>query len=143
MADPAPVQNPLSAVLTLKAGAKLDSVQHPFTAPGSTSDPHILHFLWVISLAALGAPTKIMVTTVYDGDFDAYLDAFIDADPEKFNALLPLLQGAPPPPITNPANRAAFHTYIRDNNIPPLPGTFFSAYPTMTVIKILRCQQKP
>ena len=143
MAGTAPVQSPLSAVLTLKTGKSLESVQHPFTAPSSSNDPHILHFLWVISLATLGAPNKIMVTTVYDGDFDAYLDAFINADPDKFNALLPLLEGAPPPPITDPKNRAAFHTLIRNANIAPLTGTFFSAYPTMTVIKILRCQQKP
>jgi hypothetical protein len=80
---------------------------------------------------------------VYDGDFGAYLDAFINADPAKFNELLSVLADAPPPPITDPKNRAAFHEYIRKNNIPPVPGTFFTAYPTMTVIKILRCEQKP
>ena len=65
----------------------------------------------------------------------------IDADPNGFNAALPLLEGAPPPPITDPANRAAFHEYVRSNNISPL-GNLFSAYPYMTVIKILRCEQQ-
>jgi hypothetical protein len=97
---------------------------------------NILHFAWIIQIA----PDKLLLTTVYDGDFDAYLDIFINANPEGFNAVLPALEGAPPVPITDPANRAAFHEWARKNNISPL-GSFFSDYPDMTVAKIRRCQQ--
>ncbi len=132
MSNGAPVQHPLSLVLTLKPGIPHNQLKLPIAEAGSTN---ILHFAWLIPLA----PNKLLLSTVYDGDFDAYLDVFINANPEGFNAALAILADAPPPPITDPANRAAFHEYVRKNNVSPLGG-LFSAYPDMTVIKILRCQ---
>jgi hypothetical protein len=134
MSNGTTVQNPLSLVLTLKPGVPPSEVKLPLADAGTTS---ILHFAWLIPIG----PGKLLLSTVYDGDFDAYLDVFIDSNPEGFNAALKILADAPPPPITDPANRAAFHEYVRKNNISPL-GQLFSAYPDMTVIKILRCEQE-
>ena len=136
MPDETPVQNPLSLVITLKTGIKAADFQLNLEAAQTSQQTNILHFAWVIPLAA----DKVLLTTVYDGDFDAYLDVFINANPEGFNAVLDAAEGAPPPPITDPANRAAFHEWVRKNNVAPL-GKFFSAYPGMTVIKIHRCPQ--
>jgi len=137
MADETPVQNPLSLVVTLKPGVNPDDFQLNLVAAHTSQQTNILHFAWVIPLA----PNKVLLSTVYDGDFDAYLDVFINANPEGFNAVLEGAVGTPNPPITDPANRAAFHEWVRKNNVAPL-GKFFSAYPDMTVIKIHRCQQK-
>jgi hypothetical protein len=106
---------------------------------GAVGPTTILHFAWVVPLAA----DTVLLTTVYDGDFGPYLDAFIDANPDAFNAALPLLAGAPPPPITDPANRQAFHDFVAKNNLAQSQQAvgFFSGYPEMTVIKILRCEQ--
>lgn len=136
MPDATPVQNPLSLVLTLKPGILADQIQLVGEAVNTASSTNILHFAWLIPLA----PNKALLTTVYDGDFDAYLDVFINANPAGFDAVLAILDGGPPAPITEPANRAAFHEWARKNNVSPL-GNFFSAYPDMTVVKIRRCEQ--
>ena len=138
------VMNPLSLVLKLKAGkspAELMSLPLLNNAQAGSGPTTILHFAWVVPLAA----DTVLLSTVYDGDFDPYLDAFIDANPAAFNAVLPLLEGAPPAPITDPANRQAFHEFVAKNNLAKTQQSvgFFSGYPNMTVIKILRCEQKP
>ena len=134
------VQNPLSLVLKLQPGAPTpDLLSGLSTNPQAGAGPTtILHFAWVVALAA----DTLLLTTVYDGDFDPYLDAFIDANPAAFDKALPYLVGAPPPPITDPANRQAFHDFVRKNNLAQSQQSvaFFSAYPQMTVIKILRCE---
>ena len=137
--DPtAPVQNPLSLLIKLKQGQKPVSL----VQPGATF-PDILHFAWTISLADKGLERTILLTTVYDGDFDVYLDKFIDSNHAGFDALLPMVEGGPPTPVAD--NRQAFHDWVRKNNISPLPAlpglppSFFSAYPKMSVSDIQNC----
>jgi hypothetical protein len=137
MSNGTPYQRPLSLVLTLKPGTKQSEVSLPLVEAGKTN---ILHFAWLIPIG----PGKLLLSTVYDGDFDTYLDIFIDANPEGFNEALKVLADAPQPPITDPVNRAAFHEYVRKNDIwsnAPL-GSLYSAYPEMTVVKIKRCEQE-
>jgi hypothetical protein len=131
---PPPIQHPLSLVLKLKTG-KGNEVNTDEINLG-TSLPDILHFAWVISLAKLGLPTSILLSTVYDGDFDVYLDKFIDSSHEAFDKIFPLIEDGPKTPVLE--HRQSFHDYVRKNNIGPLP-TFFSAYPTMAVADILNC----
>jgi hypothetical protein len=126
-----PVQQPLSLVLQLKTGAAPQPSLLSMTNAGA---PDILHFAWIIALDDKG---KLLLTTVYDGDFDIYLDKFIDASHAGFDAFLPLVQDGPPVPVLQ--NRQAFHDFVRKNNISPLPGTFFSAYPTLNVVAIQNC----
>lgn len=126
-----PIQNPLSLVLQLKGGATASEAPRLAEATGL---PDILHFAWIIPLDNKG---KLLLTTVYDGDFDVYLDKFIDSSHAAFDAFFPYLQDGPPTPVLE--NRQAFHDFVRKNNIAPLPGTFFSAYPTMSVVAIQNC----
>jgi hypothetical protein len=129
-----PIQQPLSLVLKLKTGTGNEVNTDAFDLGDSL--PDILHFAWVISLAKLGLPTSILLTTVYDGDFDVYLDKFIDSSHAAFDKIFPLIEDGPATPVLE--NRQSFHDYVRKNNIGPLP-TFFSAYPTMSVADILNC----
>jgi hypothetical protein len=132
--------NPLSLVLKLKPGVAHNDVVLPLSKnPAAGTGPTtILHFAWIVPLAA----DTLLLSTVYDGEFGPYLDAFIDANPDGFNQALPRLVGAPPPPITDPVNRQAFHDFVAQNNLAKTQQStaFFSAYPKMTVIKILRCE---
>jgi len=127
----APIQQPLSLVLQLKAGSAPQPKLLNLVDPGV---PDILHFAWLIALDGKG---KLLLSTVYDGDFDLYLDKFIDSSHAAFDAFLPLVQDGPPVPVLE--NRQAFHDFVRKNNISPVPGTFFSAYPTMNVAAIQNC----
>ena len=126
-----PVQQPLSLILQLKSAA---APTPPALTQINLSAPDILHFAWLVALDDKG---RLLLTTVYDGDFDVYLDKFIDSSHAAFDAVLPLVQDGPPTPVLE--NRQAFHDFVRKNNISPLPGTFFSAYPTMNVVAIQNC----
>jgi hypothetical protein len=132
-----PIQNPLSLVLKLKSrDGKPGEPPQLVNAQSEQQFPDILHFAWVISLASVGQPSYALLTTVYDGDFDVYLDKFIDSNHAGFDALFPSIEDAPPTPVLD--NRQAFHDWVRKNNISPLP-VFFSAYPTMSVSDIRNC----
>jgi len=61
----------------------------------STDATHILHFAWIIRVP--NSTNQVMLCTVYDGDFDAYLGAFIDSNLAGFNFVLSQLKDAPPP----------------------------------------------
>ena len=115
MSNVKPIQQPLSLVLKLKTSPK----------PPSSS------------LAPIGLPTTLLLSTVYDGDFDIYLDKFIDSSHQAFDLVLPNVENGPPTPVLE--HRQEFHDFVRKNNIGPIPGTFFSAYPTMSVNDIQNC----
>jgi len=77
--------------------------------------------------------TQLAVITTYDGTFEAYINEFIDAIGDIFNALLQRMDGAPPLPVQK--NRAAFLEYVRTNDLRGIEP-FYSAYPTATVLDI-------
>jgi hypothetical protein len=126
-----PVQHPLSLLIKLKKGETPVSL-----VQNKAKFPDILHFAWTISLADKGLERTILLTTVYDGDFDVYLDKFIESNHEGFDLLLAMVEDGPPVPVAD--NRKAFHDWVRKNNINPLP-VFFSAYPSMSVNDIQNC----
>jgi hypothetical protein len=133
MSSVQPIQQPLSLVIKLNpAGAQ---ASEPLIGSGAL--PDILHFAWVISLAPMGLPMSLLLSTVYDGDFDVYLDKFIDSSHQAFDVFLPGVEDGPPTPVLE--HRQEFHDWVRKNNIGPVPGTFFSAYPTMSVNDIQNC----
>ncbi len=77
--------------------------------------------------------TQLAVITTYDGTFEAYINEFIDAIGDVFNALLQRIDGAPALPVQK--NRAAFLDYVRANDLRAIEP-FYSAYPTATVLDI-------
>jgi hypothetical protein len=76
----------------------------------------------------------LAVITTYDGDFDKYINDFIDTIGDVFNALLSHMQGAPPLPVQQ--NRDAFLAYVKQNDLRGM-DPFYSAYPTASVVTIL------
>ena len=70
--------------------------------------------------------------TVYDGDFEKYIQDFADKTSFTFDALFPNVIGGPPTPVAK--NAQAFIQWARENNYPPIG--FYSAYPGLSVLDI-------
>jgi hypothetical protein len=82
-------------------------------------------------------PFVLGVITEYDGDFEAYIQDFVDKVGVVFDALLSFTVGGPD--VTPVADHiAAFTAYIRKYDLAQQPGTpgLYSAYP-QTVQQIL------
>ena len=79
--------------------------------------------------------------TVYDGDFEKYIQDFADKTSFIFDTLFPNIVGGPPTPVAK--NVQAFLQWARDNNYPPIG--FYSAYPGLSVLDIraLLADHKP
>lgn len=86
-----------------------------------------VHFAW-FSFAENG--THLALSTVYDGDFDAYVEHFAVKVP-LFDKQFELLADAPPLPIRD--HPKEFLATIRKYNRAPLGNYFFSAYPHTSV----------
>ena len=67
--------------------------------------------------------------TIYDGDFEKYIQDFADKTSFVFDALFPHVTGAPPTPVAK--NAQAFYQWALANNYPPIG--FYSAYPGLSV----------
>ena len=67
--------------------------------------------------------------TVYDGDFEKYIQDFAEKTSMMFNTLFPHVDGAPPTPVEK--NAQAFHQWAREANHPTIG--FYSAYPGLGV----------
>jgi hypothetical protein len=140
-AQPKPVQNPLTLIMTIKSPAdyeqlngllqhiqSLPPTQNPIAAAlGKIGTVHFARFVF------LENNTKLAVITTYDGDFATYINEFVNEIGEVFNQLLAHMDGAPPLPVQE--HRQEFLKYVQDNDIPALQP-FYSAYPTATVLDI-------
>jgi hypothetical protein len=83
--------------------------------------------------------TQLAVITTYDGTFETYINEFIDAIGDVFNALLQRMESAPPLPVQQ--HRAEFLAYVKANDLRGLEP-FYSAYPTATVLDIQAALQQ-
>ena len=70
--------------------------------------------------------------TVYDGDFEKYIQDFADKTSFTFDALFPAVVGGAPTPVAKDA--PAFIQWAAENNYPPIG--FYSAYPGISVLDI-------
>jgi cytochrome P450 len=78
--------------------------------------------------------SRLVLYTVYDGDFDAYIEHFaLDIGP-VFDRIFAHVQDAPPLPVNEFPKE--FVDTIRRYNVSPAGGYFFSAYRKITVAKI-------
>lgn len=81
----------------------------------------------------------LAVITTYDGSFEDYIDAFINAIGGVFDKLLAHIDGAPPLPVAQ--NRDQFLDFVRRNDLQAIPP-FYSAYPNLKTKDILILQKK-
>ncbi len=136
-----PVQNPLTLVMTVRSPADRRTLQEKLEALQSLpreKNPIIaaldaiatVHFARFVFLDDI----RLAVITTYDGDFDAYINEFVDHIGEVFDDLLQHVDGAPPLPVQR--HRAEFLDYVRRNDLRCLPP-FYSAYPRHTVLDVL------
>jgi hypothetical protein len=138
---PQPVQNPLTAVMTAKSPEDYAALQQLIEhlqslPPGQNPVTVALNKLGNVHFArfAFLGTNQLGVITTYDGDFEAYINEFIDSIGDVFNTLLAHVEDAPPLPVQT--YRQEFLDYIRTIDRRCV-GTFYSAYPERTVLEIL------
>jgi hypothetical protein len=76
---------------------------------------------------------QLAVITTYDGDFDDYINDFIDEIGDVFNALLRHVDDGLVPVQSH---RQEFLRFVREHDLRCV-GPFYSAYPDRTVLDIL------
>jgi hypothetical protein len=76
---------------------------------------------------------QLAVITTYDGDFDTYINDFIDEIGDVFNALLEHVDATLVPVQSH---RAAFLKFVRNHDLRCV-GPFYSAYPQRTALDIV------
>lgn len=99
----------------------------------SLDDSRHVHMAW---FEFMENDSLLALRTVYDGDFDAYIQHFALKVGDLFDALFQLIEGAPPMPVAEHPNE--FVETIRRNNRAPAGGFFYSAYPQADVATIHR-----
>ena len=126
------VQSPLNLMLTIQAdkaqivGELLVKYQPAINAAlTKIGTVHFARFLMIPGTQYL------FVITTYDGDFNAYIQAFTNLLGDVFNGLLSCVDPAPPLPVQQ--NVAAFQDFVRQHNV---PTGLYSAYPNCTVVQI-------
>jgi hypothetical protein len=136
------VQSPLTLIMNIKSPedfAQLNGLLTKIQSAPPEQNPiwvaltklKTVHFARFVFLSN---NTQLAVITTYDGDFDKYINDFIDTIGDVFNALLSHMQGAPTLPVQQ--NRDAFLAYVKQNDLRGM-DPFYSAYPTASVVTIL------
>lgn len=92
-----------------------------------------VHFAW---FEVIEADTVLMLHTVYDGPFGAYLQHFALQVGDLFDVLFQYIEDPPPMPVARFPNEFVAHL-LRYNRAPAM-GYFFSAYPDCEVARIIR-----
>jgi hypothetical protein len=135
------VQSPLTLIMKIKSDADYQQINGLLTqiqslppeknpvwvALNKLANVHFARFVF------LENNTRLAVITTYDGTLENYINEFIDAIGDVFNALLAHMQDAPPLPVQQ--NRDAFQAFVKANDLRAIEP-FYSAYPTATVLDI-------
>lgn len=137
-----PIQNPLTLLMKAKSAASWaglrEAVEHLQSLPDD-KNPVVsalnkigtVHFA---RFAFLEDAQQLAVITTYDGDFETYINEFVNKIGDIFNTLLTYVADAPPLPVQT--HRQEFLEYIRTGDIRCV-GRFYSAYPDHTVLDVL------
>ncbi|MCA0240777.1 MAG: hypothetical protein LCI02_07925 [Proteobacteria bacterium] len=92
-----------------------------------------LHFAW---FEFIERDTVLVLHTVYDGDFAAYIQHFALRVGDLFDSLFESIEDAPPTPVDKFPNE--FIALIQRYNRAPAMGYFFSAYPRSETAEVVR-----
>ena len=92
-----------------------------------------VHFAW---FEFIERDTVLVLHTVYDGDFSAYIQHFALQVGDLFDSLFESIEIAPPAPVTKFPDE--FVALIQRFNRAPAMGYFFSAYPRSEAAQIAR-----
>lgn len=137
-----PIQNPLTLVMKAKSAESWTELRHAVETLQSMPDDEnkivlalnkigTVHFA---RFAFLEDTQQLLVITTYDGDFETYINDFVNVIGDIFNALLAYVADAPPLPVQE--HRQEFLDYIRAGDLRSV-GKFYSAYPNTTVFDVL------
>lgn len=136
-----PVQRPLTLVMKAKspeAFAELKKTVERLQALPAALNPVVaglnklatVHFARFVFLD----DQRLAVITSYDGDFDDYINDFVNEIGDVFNKLVAFMENPPPLPVQQ--YRKEFLAYIKEHDLGCV-GAFYSAYPNRTVLDIL------
>ncbi|MDF2463608.1 MAG: hypothetical protein K0Q43_1843 [Ramlibacter sp.] len=95
-----------------------------------------VHFAW---FELVEGDTVLVLHTVYDGPFFAYIQDFALRVGDLFDALFECIENPPPMPVGKFPNE--FVAHIQRYDRPPTMGYFFSAYPNSEVARIQRAER--
>ena len=94
-----------------------------------------VHFAW---FELIESDTVVVLHTVYDGPFSAYIQHFALKVGDVFDSLFECIENPPPTPVDKFPNE--FVAHIQRYDRAPAMGYFFSAYPNSEVARILRSE---
>jgi hypothetical protein len=100
-------------------------------------DSRHVHFAW---FEMIEADTVLVLHTVYDGPFGAYLQHFALEAGDLFDVLFQYIEDPPPMPVDKFPNE--FTAHLLRYNRAPASGYFFSAYPSSEVAQIVRNERR-
>jgi hypothetical protein len=95
-----------------------------------------VHFAW---FELIEGDTVLVLHTVYDGPFFAYIQDFALRVGDLFDALFECIENPPPMPVGKFPNE--FVAHIQRYDRAPTMGYFFSAYPHSEVARIQRAER--
>ena len=125
-------QGPLLTYMSIKSGQELalmEAAESIRDAAYAGSDSlGTLHFAHWVPFEG----NHLAFFTIYDGDFEKYIQDFAEKTSMLFDAVFPHIEGAPLTPVAK--NAEAFYQWALENNRPPIG--FYSAYPGLGVLDI-------
>jgi hypothetical protein len=129
------VQNALNLYLPLKNPTQMRGLLAMLEEAKPTINDALtsLHYVHFARFLPMPDGSALWVITEYDGGLTNYVMDFVAVLGSAFNAILQFVQGAPPLPVERHARE--FVAFVRNQNI---PAPAWSAYPSVTVIDILR-----
>jgi hypothetical protein len=132
------VQTPLQTVLPIKTPVDLHSQElRKVIGHGAPFIEKVLHDSKMVHFASfmfLENDSKLVLFTMYDGDFDAYIGHFAKEFGHLFDRFFSHIAISPPMPIKE--HPFEFVQYLKQFLRPPVEGYYFSAYPETTTHRI-------
>ncbi len=129
------VQNALNLYLPMKNPTQMPALLAMLHAARDTTYATLqsLHYVHFARFLPMPDGSALWVITEYDGGLENYVMDFVAVLGDAFNTILQFVRGAPPLPVQR--HPREFVTFVSGHNI---PAPVWSAYPSATVIDILR-----